>query len=202
MLRPVHRLVHQALLDHLSGAWPSPYLKHIAKFRGILQLYAPVAAPSLLKSLTKEYFLAKTNLIASSLEGLLPLKNLARARHVCENEFSSVISQFKLECAGLGNKQPRTGHLRKPFCPACPTRTPNTGAHLLFECGSVSTLRRDTGIQSFLTLGLHRGLSRIQCFSYFVNGLDTKGQSINKLDYLERGKAMNDMREKWLSKWL
>ena len=196
------RLVHQALLDHLSGAWPSPYLMHIAKFRGILQLYSPVAAPSLLKSLTKEYFLAKTNLIASSLEGLLPLKNLARARHVCENEFSSVISQFKLECAGLGNKQPRTGHLRKPFCPACPTRTPNTGAHLLFECGSVSTLRRDTGIQSFLTLGLHRGLSRMQCFSYFVNGLDTKGQSINKLDYLERGKAMNDMREKWLSKWL
>ena len=62
----------------------------------MLQLYSPVPAPSMLKSLTGEYFLAETNLAASSLKGFLPLKRLGRLRHVCESELSSVISQFKL----------------------------------------------------------------------------------------------------------
>ena len=195
------RWVHQALLDHLSGAWSSPYLLHISNLRGSLKLFSPIPAPSSLKSLTSEYFLAKTNLDISSMKWILPIKKLERASYVCENELSSVISQFRLDCTGLGDKQPRTGHTRKPFCPVCPTRTPNTGLHLLFECGSVSALRCKTGIQSFLGQCLHKGLSLSMSYKNFVNGLNTDGQPLDRQDYLERGKAMRDMRELWLSKW-
>ena len=151
--------------------------------------------------LVNEYFLAKTNLAASSMQWILPMKKFSRSRYVCENEFSSVIAEFKLECAGLGNKQPRPGHLRKPFCPVCPVRSANNGLHLLFECGSVAALRCETGIQSFLVQCLNKGLSLAQSFTTFVNGLDSHGQPLNQQDYLERGKAMRDMRDLWLTKW-
>ena len=38
-------------------------------------------------------------------------------------------------------------------------------------------------------------------YTNFVNGLNTDGQPLIRQDYLERGKAMIDMRELWLSKW-
>ena len=47
------RWVHQALLDHLSGAWSSPYTLHISNLCGSLQLFSAIPAPSLLKSLTR-----------------------------------------------------------------------------------------------------------------------------------------------------
>ena len=145
------RWVHQALLDHLSGDWASPYITYITGLRAQLGMFSPVPAPSEMKRLVGEYFLAKTNESASTLRWLQPLRKFSRASYVCENEFSALITQFKLECASLGNKQPRLGHVRKPFCPVCPGRVPNTGLHLLFSCGSTSRLRIDTGIQAFVT---------------------------------------------------
>ena len=195
------RWVHQALLDHLSGTWSSPYLMHIHDLRASLQLYTPVPQPSVLKGITSEFFLSKANITASSLQWILPMEKLSRSSYVCESDYSTAISEFKLECAGLGNKQPRTGHLRKPFCPVCPNRCPNNGPHLLFECGSVSALRSETSLQSFLTQCQGKGLSTSQSFLNFVNGLGTDGQPIEHHDYLERGKTMRDMRDLWLSKW-
>ena len=196
-----NRWVHQALMDHLSGDWPSPYLRHISNIRGLLNMFNPIAAPSLVKKLTNEYFLAKTNSNIASYSCLLPLKALTRSPYVCENENSAVISEFKLDCANLGDKKPRHGHVRKPFCPVCPTKEPNNGIHMLFLCGSVATLRQDTGIQSFITQGMHTGLSLKDIYIHFVNGLTTQGKTIPRKDYLERGRCMKDMRELWLSKW-
>ena len=196
-----NRWVHQALIDHLSGAWTSPYLQHIARIRGTLGIFSPVPAPTQMKSITGAYFLAQINTITSSISSLLPIENLSRSYYVCENQNSSVITQFKLDCAGLGDKQPRIGYTRKPFCPACPVIVPNNGLHLLFSCGAVSALRIETGIQSFMTLGQQKGLSLTECYLHFINGLDTNGNLILKHEYLERGKSMRDMRDLWLSKW-
>ena len=114
---------------------------------------------------------------------------------------SPVITEFKLDCASLGDKKPRLGYHRKPFCPLCPQNEPNTGIHLLFTCGSLSSLRLECGIQSFIVQCLNSGLSLAACFSNFVNGFDSNSKPISKQDYLERGKCMKNMRDLWLSKW-
>ena len=195
------RWVHQALMDHLSNSWTSPYLSYISNIRGTLKLFSPVPAPSVMKSLISEYFIAKINIQLGSNKWLLPITKLTRASYVSENEFSSVISEFKLDSVGLGAKQPRLGHVRQPICPACPSHAQNTGIHLIFQCTSISTLRIETGIQSFLTQCILKGLTLQECYSHFINGLDSNGKSILVQDYLERGKCLRDMRDAWLVKW-
>ena len=195
------RWVHQALLEHLSGKWSSPYLRHISNLRGMLHLHSAEPAPSILKGLINEHFLTQTNLVVSTMKWLQPIMKLTRQNYVCENEFSSVITQFKLDCAGLGDKKPRTGHSRKQFCPVCPVICPNTGPHLLLECGSLAYLRRITGISSFLEQCTMKNLSQSQCYSYFVGGLTSDGHQLSRREYLARGKAMRDMRDLWLSNW-
>ena len=195
------RWAHQALLDHLSGDWHSPYLMHICHIRSQLCMFSPVPAPSMLKSLCNEFFLARYNTSISTMAWLLPKKTFDKAAYVCESEFSSVIAEFKLDCANLGDKQPRIGHVRKPFCPVCPQNTPNSGLHMLFFCGSLSALRQETGIQSFIIQCLNDGLSIMDCYRHFINGLTSKGKPITRDAFLERGKTMKDMRDSWLTKW-
>ena len=198
---PKDRWAHQALLDHLSGAWESPYIVYITNIRTMLGMFSPVPAPSVMKCLVGEYFLKQMNINLSSLRWISPLKKLSRCLYVCENKFSTEITEFKLDCSALGNRQPRTGYVRKPFCPACPVNTPNTSLHLIFFCGSVSRLRVESGIQAFGNQCLMRGISLIGAYKLFVNGFDSHHKPISKSDYLERGKTMHDMRELWLTKW-
>ena len=188
-------------MDHLTGSWCSPYLVHIASIRTTLGILSPIAAPSTLKSIISEYFLSKLNSNITNYKWLLPIQRLDRANYVREDPLSSVISEFKLDHAGLGEKIPRLGHSRKPLCPVCPNQVKNTGMHMLFECSSVAALRCSTGIRSFMTLCLDKGMTLSQCYLKFVNGLDSNGNPIKVVDYLERGKCMHDMREAWLSKW-
>ena len=195
------RWVHQALLDHLSGDWISPYMQHIADIRGKMNLFEAVPAPSSLKPLVGEYFLEQINLSISSFRWIQPLESLNRAGYVCENENSPVIAEFKLDRARLGDKEPRQGYTRKPFCPACPFNVPNNGIHLLFTCSSISALRAECGIQSFITQCTLKGLSLEECYRNFVNGLDSNNNSITKQAYIERGKCMKNMRELWYTKW-
>ena len=195
------RWVHQALMDHLSGDWHSPYLAHISNIRGTMEMFTPIPAPSLMKSHCSEYFLSMVNCNISSYPWILPLQRLARSSYVCENECSTVITEFKFDCAKLGDKQPRNGYERKPFCPVCPMNVPNTGIHMLFSCGSLAPLRQETGIQSFIVQCQQKGMSMTECYTLFVNGLTPLGNPLSRQDYLERGKCMRDMRELWFSKW-
>ena len=164
-------------------------------------MFTSIPAPSLMKNMCNEYFLSKINSSISAHPWILPITALARSSYVCENKFSSVITEFKLDCAKLGNKQPRLGHVRKPFCPLCPMNVPNTPMHMLFSCGSLSALRHDTGIQSYILQCRLQGLTMTECYKLFVNGLTSQGNPLDMKDYLERGKIMSDMRELWLSKW-
>ena len=166
-----------------------------------MNMFTPIPALSLMKNMCVEYFLSKINNEISSHSWIFPIKALARSSYVCENELSSVITEFKLDCAKLGNKQPRQGYVRQPVCPVCPVNVPNTPMHMLLSCGSVAALRHETGIQSFIVQCHHQGLTLTECYTHFVNGLTSEGKHINRKDYLERAKIMNNMRELWLSKW-
>ena len=56
------RWVKQALMDHLSMTWSSPYMKYILEVRKYLGLYEmPMTCGSLLK-FTNEYFVNESNL--------------------------------------------------------------------------------------------------------------------------------------------
>ena len=132
---------------------------------------------------------------------LQPLDSFQRLPYVCESKWSSVISEFRLGVEGLGNKNPRSGYNRKPFCHVCPLLQPNSGLHLLFSCSSLSRLRVDTGISSFLTACFVRGVSLNEAYRLFISGFDSEKKSLSQESFHERAKCMNDMRQLWLSKW-
>ena len=98
------------------------------------------------RRLTYEHFLNVANDALVDQQFVRPLKKFVRLPYVCESEWSTVISEFKLESEGLGNKHPRNGRPRKPYCPVCPVKVENSGFHLLFCCSSLSKLRFETGI--------------------------------------------------------
>ena len=195
------RWVHQAMLEHLSGVWSSPYLLHISAMRATMGLYSASPKAGQVRAKIRDYFLASVNSTVSSLPWIMPLKNFSRAFYVCEDVLSTIITEFRFDCAGLGDKQPRFGHVRKPFCPVCPYNVPNTGLHLLFSCGSLSRLRQETGIQSYVNLCLRLGFTMDETYRLFVTGCDWNKNPISKSDYLERGKCMRDIRDLWLVKW-
>ena len=195
------RWVHQALLDHLSGTWNSPYLTYISAIRSKLGIFAAPSHPVVWKRLSFKYFLSTANNTIAHVPWLQPLERFARLPHVCENKWSTVISEFRLGCEGLGNKQPRNGHPRMPYCPVCPSKQPNNGLHLLFFCGCLSSLRAVTGIATFKTSCTLNGISVEEAYALFITGFDSKRKEISKSDFFDRAKCMNDMRTLWLSKW-
>ena len=195
------RWVKEALLDHLSGSWTSPYLKHINAVRSELGIFdAPFEAVHW-KRLSYQHFLSVTNDAISRVQWLAPLKSFGRLPYVCESKWSTVISEFRVGCEGLGNKHPRTGHQRKPFCPVCATRLPNDGFHLLFMCSSLSALRAETGIASFLTSCVLKGIDTQEAYSLFITGQDSRGKPIRTSEFFDRAKSIHALREMWLSKW-
>ena len=99
---------------------------------------------------------------------LQPLDSFQRLPYVCESKRSSIIFEFRLGVEGLGNKNPRTGYNRKQFCPVYPQLQPNSGIHLLFLCSSLSRLRVDTGITSFLTACTVHGVPLNEAYHLFI----------------------------------
>ena len=198
---PEGRWVHQALLEHLSGSWASPYLLYISALRSKLGIFTAPSTPRVWKQLVSAFFLGSANTAVAGLEWIRPLKTFARQPYVSENDLSTVISEFRLGCEGLGNKQPRQGRPRKPLCPVCPTQVVNSGMHLLFVCSSLSRLRAVTGIATFMTACMLAGISQEETYALYVNGLTSDKNSVSFSSYLERGKCIRDTREQWLLKW-
>lgn len=198
---PCDRWSHQALLDHMSGTWASPYMSYICSLRTELGIFVSTHLPSFWKPKSSEYFLAKCNLTLSGYQWMRPLETLSRARYVSENELSAVITEFKFDNAGLGNKAPRVGYPRKLFCPVCPTHHLTSSFHVLFVCSSVVRLRIESGIQTFINSCTLKNITLEAAYGLFVYGEDCNGKQILLKSYFERAKCMKDMRQLWLSKW-
>ena len=195
------RWSHQALLDHMSGAWDSPYMSYIYKIRSELGIFSASNIPSFWKKTSSNHFLNKSNTVLASYFCVEQLSSLSRAPYICENELSTIITQFKFDHADLGNNAPRPGYHRKLFCPLCPVLHRTSCFHLLFVCDSIKHLRVSTGIQGFINSALVKNLSLEDAFKLFVNGLDCQGKPVLINNYLERAKCMSDMRLQWLSMW-
>ena len=195
------RWIHQALLDHMSGSWESPYLTYIMDIRSKMRIFMATKNPSLVKHMINASFIEQTNLKIKEHQWLYPLKNFKRLQYVCENPLSAVITEFRLDCPPLGRKIPRIGYPRKPICPVCPLNANNDGLHMLFLCTSVSKLRVETGIQSFINSCTMKGMTITDTYRMFVNGYDWNGIQIDTSDFLERAKCMKNMLDQWLSLW-
>ena len=185
----------------MSGSWQSPYLAYISSIRTKLGVYSAPYIPAVWKQVSNKYFLSTLNKQIVQLPWLQPQDSFQRLVYVCESKWSTVIAEFRMGCEGLGNKQPRPGYNRKPYCPVCPHQQPNNGMHVLFSCSSLSKLRSDTGISSFLTSCSIRGVALAEAYRMFITGLDSENKAISRSTYHERAKCMNDMRQLWLTKW-
>ena len=195
------RWSHQALLDHMSGTWCSPYMNYMYQIRSDLGIFTASHTPRLWKQLSLNYFIKSCNDVLSKYSRITPLEQFTRARYVSENELSSVITKFKFENADLGDKAPRIGYLRKPYCPLCPVPHKTSCMHILFECSSLSAMRSDTSITSFITSAMVKNVDLESAYTLFVNGLDLCMNPVSLETYYERAKCMSDMRLEWLSKW-
>ena len=196
---PPSRWVRIALLDHLSGAWPSPYLSYVCRLRTEVSLFFE---PPTLLYLQKHLFhwaLEKMNSVLSSdaLPCLVPVLSFRKQPYVCSSGGLDTISSFRLSNAGLGNKFPVLGGERCLTCPMCPVPCQTNEEHL-FVCPSVQRIRVDTGIASFMTQCGLRGISVHRGMVLYVSGLDLFGDPLPLPDYFERGVALSAVREAWL----
>ena len=197
------RWVKIALVEHLTGAWHSPYLANICAIRSKLGIFGVPPSDKLLKMDISDWFLADMNkvIISLNLPSLHTVDYLCRAPYVCEHKNASTLAKFKLGVADLGNREPRIGHQREIFCPVCPNQTPNCELHLVCECPSVSAMRSETGITSFLNHCLLQGVSLQEAYSFFINGQNCYGVTIPSTAVLERGSSLLALRDCWLARW-
>ena len=170
---PCTRWVKQAMLDHLSLSWQSPYLAFITSIRENVML--PFVPP------TMRYL--KIHLVQWSLS-------------VTNHAISSRLSN-----AGLGNRHPRfamPAGSRKKTCPFCP-RSKLTEGHVVFFCSAMERYRKELDLTLFRTICRSKGFSEEETFSLFVNGYDWNETIVPDTDFPARGLAMDTVRGHWLS---
>ena len=197
--------VKQALLDHLSLRWRSPYLDYILKIRNRLGLYDLPLESSRLLRFTNEHFVSMTNFSLSglALPWLEQSVKLSRQSYTCEGVASTTLAMFRYDAAGIGNKFPRPGMTtRHSFCPLCASVRRNTVAHLALYCPAIERIRSEqTSFSSFRNVCILRGFSEDVIFSLLINGLDSTRTLLQRADFLKRGEELKLLLDSWLARW-
>ena len=199
------RWVKQALLDHSSLVWNSPYIEYIRKIRvelGILEF--PMKTSKLVSCIDSHFVSVSNDALGSmSLPWLKPMKYLKRQVYVQEGAASSSLAQFRYDVANMGRKYPRLGRtFTRKYCPLCSSNKENTVPHLVMFCSSVEAFRKKcTGISSFRNSCIIKGFSEEYTFSLYINGRDWNELCVDADDYLDRGAEMKRLLEHWLSMW-
>ena len=144
-----------------------------------------------------EWGLLETNRKMSllSLPWVDSLSVLDRQEYVYEHEGMSYIAEFKLSCAGLGNKSPFLWELRQKECVLC--NKPLDELHVVFSCKAIKKFRSSTGLSSYHNMASLRNLSLESTFKNYVNGLDCEGKTVTKQDYAQRGLMLKDIMLAW-----
>ena len=199
------RWVKQALLDHLSMQWQSPYIKYIHGIRTKLGIFELPMLTSRLMCFLKDYFLSNTNqeLASLSMPWLRPIKFYRRQLYVKESPYSVTLAQFRFNVANMGNKYPRVGRQSvQRDCPLCPQSVRNTVSHLALFCSSVERVRKEqTSISSFRNTCLFKGFSESFTFQLFINGYDWNVNPVGAKDFLDRGRELELLLDSWLCQW-
>ena len=195
----------KALLDHLSLAWPSPYLANIFDIRDKVRLTVVPPTDRYLNVHLAQWSLSMTN-FAISQKTLPYVKQLAaykRQPYVFEHTQLDTIAQFRLSNAGLGNRFPRfpvEGYGRRKACPLCSCSSLSEG-HVVFFCPAVEHFRDELDLKFFRNICEMKGFSEEKTFSLYVNGHDWNENLVADPDFPSRGLAMDLMRGHWLSRW-
>lgn len=199
------RWVKQAMQDHLSVSWKSPYVAYIHRIRLELGLYAlPLRGTGLLTEIGSHFLSHLNGRIADlALPWIRPVKRLKRLQYAREGANSEAISAFRYDSADIGNKYPRLGRVEvQRYCPLCPVATRNTVMHLTFFCHSMELFRRqETTMSSFRNMCVAKGFSEDYVFELFVNGYDWNENPVPIQDFLARGFDLRRLRESFLSRW-
>ena len=199
------RWVKQALLDHFSMSWSSPYICYMQKMRSQLGLFELPMNPTRLLSFINEFFICSTNtaLAALSLPWLSPIKSFKRQLYAHEGDASATLAKFRYNVANMGNKYPRIGRFSThPVCPLCPCNTKNTVAHLAMFCNAIERIRKEqTTITRFRNTCIFKGFSEDITFSLFINGQDWNQNPVEVTEYLDRGVELKLLLDAWLSRW-
>ena len=199
------RWVKQALLDHLSMSWSSPYLQYISQVRRELGIFSLPQNPSQLKGLLNSYFINETNdaLAAMSLPWLKPISKYRKSRYVKEGERSEFVAGFKFNAVNIGQRFPRLGRAHKQrYCPLCPDMQENSLLHMTFFCPALEDTRKvATGLSSFRNMCKAKDFSDLKVFALFLNGLDWNEIPVEGAVYLERGDDLKTILDTFLSMW-
>ena len=199
------RWVHQALLDHLSSQWSSPYMDYMLKIRSFLGLYELPMAASALVGFMDKFFLNLTNtkLAGLSLPWLSPIEKFDRLDYTREGTASATLASFRYDMANIGRKYPRVGRVGvTQHCPLCRDSSRNSVQHLAMFCPLIEKIRKEqTSIASFRNTCLFKGFSEDYTFALFLNGKDWNENPVPLTDFLDRGVELKQLLDTWLSKW-
>ena len=188
---PLSRWSHQALLDHFSGQWVSPYVTSIYKIREQVKMLTLPSSTSVLSMQLNFLFVNKVNEYVSSLDlpALEHISSFKGRRFLTEEAGSVELSRFRYSAANLGYKSPLPGHPRVKFCVLCPTQVLVSEFHVL-RCPSMAAVQKELGISSFFNACKFFGVSPRDSFSLYLNGYDPQGNAVDEADLRSRGKAL------------
>ena len=126
------------------------------------------------------------------------ITEFSRQNYVYEHGELSTIAQFRLSCAGLGNKAPNIAGFRSRHCILC-SKDLNE-QHVAFSCPELEKFRRThTSISTFRNhCKLVSNDSLDTSYKKFVNGQDVHGVVITRSDHKSRGCMLSVMKNAWL----
>ena len=197
--------VRQALEEHLSCKWNSPYLTYIRDIRNLMGIHELPMREKVLVSCINEFFVKDTNnrLALHELPWLNPIKVFKMQSYVSEGKASACIAKFRYDVAGIGKKYPRHGQVStRKYCPICPFRVENSVQHVAFFCSSVENVRKnDTELRFFRNICQLKGFSEEYTFSLYINGQDWNENFVDPEVFINRGTELQLVLDAWLSKW-
>ena len=185
---PETRYAAQALIEHETGGWRSPYLHHMAKIQeelGIVQL--PPSA-EFIDEIVSSHCLAELQIKVASLSSISidpgSITCLERMRSAREGEAFNWINRAIMGCTGIQFD----GITWRKLCPEDGRKS--TDLHFVSECMGTARARKETGLNSFFTSCDLIGIGKKDAYSNFLRGLSASGEFIKMEDYVERGRSL------------
>ena len=189
---PATRFAAQALREHESGGWKSPYLAYIHDIQikvDMLQLPPSIKCLEVVMEQYGESWLedrAKkvTNLSMAALQ-----LRTGRVRSAREGEGWCYINRAIMGASGI--RLNRTTGVWTPVCSE--DAVENTDLHCVSSCSKTRGARRITGVSQFFASCRLKGLGEQEAYNNFILGLDWKGAEVPMEDYQERGVSLGEI---------
>jgi hypothetical protein len=190
---PASRYAAQALVEHETGGWRSPYLLHISAIQMELDLVQLPPEAKLVEEIVATHC---KGLLNDKLEKLssVPVDRVdcvKRAPSAREGEAWRWINKAIMGASML--RYSVTGEEWRSKCG--PDQVTNTDLHCVSCCSKTRHVRARTGMNSFFTSCRIQGVSYKDGYRNFVLGLDNRGMCVDMDSYKERGICLMEISE-------